>query len=262
MKFLPQIGFLKSKLENKQNNFNALYENGKFKNRIDTPLRSETFTHKDILNVLFRKEKGRMPQYDISLKLPEIEAFSIYDNCFMWLGHSSIFVRLNGSNFLVDPVFSGVASPFTLIGPKEYKYSHTIIPQSLPEIDCIVVTHNHYDHLDYKTVLYYKDSVKLFIVPLGLSKILKYWGVAEQRIVELDYWQTTTFADVEITATPARHYSQRAFFDKDKTLWMSFVMKTKSNTLFFSGDSGYDIHFKEIGNKFSQFDWAFLECGQ
>jgi L-ascorbate metabolism protein UlaG (beta-lactamase superfamily) len=131
-----------------------------------------------------------------------------------------------------------------------------------PNLDMVVITHDHYDHLDYKTILQLKDKTKLFCTSLGVGAHLEHWGIAPERIVELDWWESKIiFESMELTATPARHFSGRSFA-RYKSLWSSFILKTPTHRLFLGGDSGYETHFQTIGEKYGPFDIALLECGQ
>jgi L-ascorbate metabolism protein UlaG (beta-lactamase superfamily) len=135
-------------------------------------------------------------------------------------------------------------------------------PEDFPALDLVIISHDHYDHLDYNTILKLKDKTKLFCVPLGVGAHLSHWNVDATKIREFDWWESDTVAqDIELTATPARHFSGRGF-TRNKTLWSSFVLKLYGYSIFIGGDSGYDGAFKAIGEKFGPFDLAMLECGQ
>lgn len=179
-----------------------------------------------------------------------------------WFGHSSYLLQISNINILVDPVFCGFASPFESIGAKSYDGSNEYTIEDLPSIDLVVLSHDHYDHLDYHSILKLKDHTKKFICPLGVGAHLEHWGVPTSSIEELDWWQETRFIDsLVITCTPARHFSGRGL-KRNQTLWASFVLSCDGYVLFLGGDSGYDNHFTEIGNKYGPFDLAILECGQ
>ena len=131
----------------------------------------------------------------------------------------------------------------------------------LPEIEGVVISHNHYDHLDYGSIKKLKDSVQTFIVPLGISSTLESWGIAPRKVIELDWWESVSLSGVEFISTPSQHFSGRGVFDTDKTLWSSWVIRTSNESIYFSGDSGYFSGFKDIGDKYGPFDYAFMECG-
>ncbi len=178
----------------------------------------------------------------------------------IWFGHSSLLINLEGKIILIDPVFSGSASPFSFMVKRFQK--PVLQLTELPEIDYIVISHDHYDHLDIDTIKFFKDKKCEFLVPLGVGSHLKGWGIDSKRITELDWWSNVKKGGIEFVSTPAQHFSGRSFLQKNKTLWSSWVIRTAKSKLFFSGDSGYDVHFKEIGKRYGPFDIAFMETGQ
>ncbi|WP_220495548.1 MBL fold metallo-hydrolase [Oceanospirillum sediminis] len=176
------------------------------------------------------------------------------------LGHSSLLLNLNKTFWLIDPVFGDRASPFNWIGPARF-HKAPLTPDQLPEITGVIISHDHYDHLDQFTVQHLKDKVKHFIVPLGVGQHLMKWGVNEQKITELDWWQQTLINGVSVTATPSQHFSGRGLSDGNSTLWASWVIRSEQSSLFYSGDSGYFDGFQEIGQKFGPFDLTIMENG-
>lgn len=178
----------------------------------------------------------------------------------VWFGHSSFLIHIAGTNVLVDPVFSGGASPLEFMVPRFQAPAATL--DALPRVDVILITHDHYDHLDMKTIRHFSDTATLFITPLGVGSHLKGWGIDAARITELDWWQTADAHGVQFTATPAQHFSGRSGFRDNQSLWAGWAIKGGGRNLFYSGDSGYDTHFKEIGKRLGPFDIAFLENGQ
>jgi L-ascorbate metabolism protein UlaG (beta-lactamase superfamily) len=179
----------------------------------------------------------------------------------VWFGHSSYLVHTQGLNILVDPVFSGNASPVPFFG-KSFTGTDHYAAEDFPPVDLLILTHDHYDHLDYKTILAIHGNVKKIITPLGVGTHLEYWGVDKTKITELDWWEDQSISDtVKITAAPARHFSGRGI-SRGKSLWVSYVLQIDGYKIFIGGDSGYDHQFNVIGKKFDGFDLAFLECGQ
>ncbi len=160
---------------------------------------------------------------------------------------------------LTDPIWSDRASPVNWAGPSRY-YAPTIALHDLPHVDAIVISHDHYDHLDYDTVSAMKDT--LFIVPLGIGAHLAHWGVADDHIIELDWWQSTQLGDVTITATPARHASGRFNPRSGQTLWAGYAMVGPEHRVYYSGDTGFFSGLKEIGDKLGPFDVTLIESGQ
>lgn len=178
----------------------------------------------------------------------------------IWLGHSSILLNIDGIIILIDPVFSDAASPICFINSRFQK--PVISLNELPQINYIIISHDHYDHLDMNTIKYFTDKNVNFITPLGVGSHLEYWGITSNRIIEKDWWEEQIFEDIKFIATPSQHFSGRGVFDGKKTLWASWIIESKKHKVYFSGDSGYDIHFKQIGEKYGPFDVAFIESGQ
>ncbi len=179
----------------------------------------------------------------------------------VWFGHSSYLIKSQGLTILVDPVFSGHASPVKFFG-KAFAGADYYDAEHLPNIDLLIITHDHFDHLDYRTISKIHPRVKQIVTPLGVGSHLEYWNVDRNKITELDWWNGCHLdSGIEITATPARHFSGRGV-KRATSLWASFVLRFHGYKIFIGGDSGYDEQFKIIGNKFNGFDLAFLECGQ
>ncbi len=176
------------------------------------------------------------------------------------LGHSTILMELNGEFWMTDPVFSDRASPVQWAGPKRF-HPTPIDVDALPNITGIVISHDHYDHLDKGTIKQIHPKVAGFYVPLGVGKHLLDWGVPVEKIHEFDWWQEKQVGNITLVSTPANHFSGRGLTDSNATLWSSWVFKTPQHTLFFSGDSGYFDGFKEIGKRYGPFDLTLMENG-
>jgi len=179
----------------------------------------------------------------------------------IWLGHSSVYIELGGLRLLVDPVFSDYASPFDGIGPKRF-HPTPIAMTDLPVIDAVIISHDHYDHLDMSTVQHLSSKGTHFIVPLGVGAHLDAWKVPKKQITELDWWESTNLDGLTIICTPAQHYSSRGGFDYKETLWSSWSVIGTEQRFFYSGDSGYADHFENIGNRFGPFDLSIMKIGQ
>ena len=178
-----------------------------------------------------------------------------------WFGHSSYLIQCRGKNILVDPVFSGSASPFSFM-VKAFPGTNVFGDKDFPYLDMMIITHDHYDHLDYKTIKKLAVKTDHFYTTLGTGEHLERWGIAPEKITDFDWWQHEIIEDgIELTATTARHFSGRSF-TRNKSLWASFVLKLYGYNIFIGGDSGYDTHFKLIGEKYGPFDIAILEAGQ
>lgn len=202
---------------------------------------------------------ARIPS--IQTDLDKIRVKDGQEPVLVWFGHSSYMIYINRLRVLVDPVFSGHASPFSFT-TRSFPGTNMYGVADMPEIDLLVLTHDHYDHLDFETVLGLKSLAKRICTSVGVGSHLKYWGFEEQNICELG-WGDVHEIDYQtrITASPSRHFSGRGFA-RNKTLWSSFVLESGNYRLFIGGDSGYDTHFKWIGQQFGPFDIAMLEAGQ
>ena len=240
---------------------NANYKKGAFQNHSATPVMSEGHSFGKILKDYYRKPKTTEPSRSIPSIKTNLKELNGLSPTIVWFGHSSYLLNINGKNILVDPVFSGSASPFSFM-VKGYNGTDVYKETDFPELDVILLTHDHYDHLDYNSILKLKERTKKFCVSLGVAAHLEYWGVDKEIITEFEWWQSAEiFPDMMLTAAPARHFSGRGI-RRGKTLWSSFILKTADHNLFLGGDSGYDTHFKEIGQKYGPFDIAILESGQ
>lgn len=240
-------------------------KDGVFVNQIETDM---TLSFKDGLKLLpeyFSKPPSREPKVafnTLKIDQKEIESRANQDPKLTWFGHSAFLLTMESKNILIDPMLGESASPITFIGSKRYSKDLPIQVDQLPEIDLVLFSHDHYDHLDYPTILKIKDKVKMFFVPLGLEKHLIRWGVAPENIRTFDWYDGTELYGIQFVCTPARHFSGRGLGDRFSTLWASWVIKSPSHSIYFSGDSGYAPHFKEIGEKYGPFDLALIECGQ
>jgi len=166
--------------------------------------------------------------------------------------------QLAGKVWLTDPVFSEFITPYEWMGWKRF-HPAPIDIKELDQIEGIIISHDHYDHLDEDVIVKLKDKVNHFIVPLGVGKRLADWGVPTHKITSLDWWESTKVGEVEFISTPAQHFSGRTPFDRAETLWSSWVVCANGKSLYFSGDSGYFDGFKKIGEKYGPFDITFME---
>lgn len=176
------------------------------------------------------------------------------------LGHSTLLMKIDGRFVLADPVFSERASPFSFVGPKRF-HQPPISIENLPQISAVILSHDHYDHLDKAAILALADKVDNFITPLEVGNTLIKWGIDPQKIRELDWWEETRIGSLTLTAAPAQHFSGRGLFDRDKTLWAGWAIKGEQANVFYTGDSGYFSGFKEIGERLGPFDLSMVETG-
>lgn len=237
------------------------YKQGAFTNLEPTVMLTEEATFVKMSKDLIYGNKKRTPTQVIPSIKSNIKDLPEHEDVITWFGHSSYHIYLSGKHILVDPVFSGYASPFSFM-IKAFTGSNIYQPDDFHAIDVLILTHDHYDHLDYKTLLQLKSKINTIYCSLGVASHLIYWGFNANKINELDWWQSAQIDDqVKITAAPARHFSGRSL-KRAQTLWSSFILESSKRKLFLGGDSGCGYHFKEIGNKFENFDLAILECGQ
>jgi len=180
----------------------------------------------------------------------------------IWYGHSAILLRINNQNIFVDPMLGPDAAPISPFTVKRFSENTLNIINDLPELDLVLISHDHYDHLDLASVSKLKDKAKHFYVALGVSRHLRGWGIEESKVTEFDWWDEKTFGDIKITFTPTRHFSGRGLTDNAKSLWGGWAFRTSNENIWFSGDGGYGTHFTEIGRRLGPFDFAFMECGQ
>ncbi|MDZ7743311.1 MAG: MBL fold metallo-hydrolase [Bacteroidota bacterium] len=178
----------------------------------------------------------------------------------MWLGHVGLLIEIGGKRILVDPVFSQRASPVSFAGPERF-HENPLDLDDLPHINLVLISHNHYDHLDHQMVKQLKDEETQFISTLGLETTFSCWGVKPGWHHSLDWHERFSLGDLEIIATPSRHFSGRTPFDRNKTFWCSFVIRTKDESLFYEADSGYFNGFKEIGDQYGPFDATAMGIG-
>lgn len=176
-----------------------------------------------------------------------------------WIGHASVFIEVDGLRLLVDPIFSDYASPFD-IGPKRF-HAPPILLKDLPVIDAVLITHDHYDHLDMRTVQHLAGLGTAFFVPLGIGAHLQAWGVPDAQVHDLEWWKEETLKGVRIVSTPSRHYSGRGLTDRNATLWGSWSVIGPQHRFYVSGDTGYSDHFRAIGERFGPFDLSFIKVG-
>lgn len=236
------------------------YRKGKFQNQNHTPQLTQSLTTA-LYDYVFGKSKKIKPKQAIPSQAVDWNLVQKSQAQLVWFGHSSYVLKLENKVILVDPVFSGSASPIPG-GTQSFEGTDIVTVEELPAIDFLFITHDHYDHMDYKTLKALQPKVKQVLCGLGVGEHLEYWGYTPEQIIEGDWWDTVELDDgFKVTLTPARHFSGRSIFSAN-TLWTSFVLESPAKKIYLGGDSGYDTHFKEIGAKYGPFDLAILENGQ
>lgn len=206
-----------------------------------------------------RSPRGKLPC--VKLNKQQYEQIHGHGVLMTWLGHSTVLIKTGNKIILADPIFSNRASFLSFLGPKKFDTRIEYTVEDLPPIDVVVISHDHYDHLDYDTVIRLKDAVGLFLVPLGVKAHLLRWGVAADKVAELGWYEERTVDDLRFVFTPTRHFSGRSITNRMSTLWGAWVIKNRERSIYFGGDSGYCDVFKKVGEKFGPFEIAFIECG-
>jgi len=238
------------------------YKNGQFQNLNPTPALTEGVSYTSVLKEFFlEKKEHRKPTSQLPSQKTDLFKLDPGEAVLTWFGHSSYFLQVDGKKFLVDPVLSGNASPLKFT-TRSFPGSDVYTMEDIPDIDYLIITHDHWDHLDHDTVVKLKPRIHNVITGLGVGAHLEHWGFDPEIITELD-WNEETLLEPGflINSAPARHFSGRTF-KRNTTLWSSYILTTPSNRIFIGGDSGYDDHFKTIGDKFGPFDLVILENGQ
>lgn len=260
----PQFGDRISDEEKKRYAKSDQWDGEKFVNKSETVMDINLSTIPGLLKSTLNGRKDRSPKGELPLLSFDREAWDADTSHFqfIWFGHSVGLMKIAGKNVLIDPMFGGDASPIGPMRTKRYTDSTLYIIEQLPPIDAVVITHDHYDHLDFDSFKLLKGKVSHYYVPLGVKRHLLRWGIEENSVSEFDWWENTTLDDIEMTFVPSRHFSGRGPFDRAESLWGGWTFVTNKRRVYWSGDGGYDTHFKEIGEKLGPFDWAFLECGQ
>lgn len=258
----PRFGKTPSgeRLERVKNSAN--YRDNKFQNIHQTEqITSDKSYFALLVQFVFGKKERLEPQTDLPAVKTNLWELDKQTDLLVWFGHSSYMLQTDGIRILVDPVLSGAASPVSFVN-KPFKGTDIYKPEDIPDIDYLIITHDHWDHLDYNTVKQLKDRTAKVICGLGVAEHLEYWGFDKKNIIELDWNEDSVLGNgFTIYCLPARHFSGRGL-SPNQSLWASFLLETPSQKIFIGGDGGYDTHFAEIGKQFENIDLAILENGQ
>ena len=232
------------------------WRDGMFQNQEPTPqFTGNTNMFKAMWTMLTTRNSARIPSEPIPAVKTDLRALSTDHDWLVWFGHSSYLFCLGGERFLVDPVLKPEFPSSLMMKP--FAGTDIYRPEDLPDIDVLIITHEHWDHADYATLRDLRERVKRVVCPLGMADYLRYWGYPDNRITEMDWYDV---AD-SITCLPSRHFSNR-LFSRNQTLWASFMVEAGGRKVYVGGDGGYDGHFREVYNRFGAVDLALLENGQ
>jgi len=264
LKFHPQFGGTMRPKEKTRYAKSKNWDGNKFVNLTDTPIGVPYKSLFSLLKEQLANAKTKSPKKPIPVQAFDLKKFNSQPNQpkFIWYGHAVLLLQLNGKNLLIDPMFGPDTTPIAPFANKRFSENTLAIIDELPPIDAVLITHDHYDHIDYASFKKIKEKVDTYFVSLGSARHLEHWGIESTKIKEFDWWEELDFHNIKITFTPSRHFSGRGLFDRTKVLWGGWVFQTNEHTIYWSGDGGYGDHFAAIGEKFGPFDWAFMECGQ
>ncbi|MEQ8237706.1 MAG: MBL fold metallo-hydrolase [Cyclobacteriaceae bacterium] len=263
-KFLKQFGgkITKDKLVNYESSVN--WTNGKFLNLEETQMDIKL---KDVPSLVYKQlfdTNGRTPADPIPIVAFDHSAFMAESNSakMIWYGHSVLLMRMNGKTILIDPMLGPDASPIAPFSTRRFSENSLDLIDQLPQIDLLIMTHDHYDHLDLASIEKLKGKTAQYFVAIGIGRHLQKWGISEDVITEFDWWDSRPFGGIDITFTPTRHFSGRGTSDRAKSLWGGWAFKSTVENIYFSGDGGYGKHFQEVGKRLVPFDFGIMECGQ
>ena len=255
--YAPVFGGSQSTESLQRINNSRNFVEGKFANEMATSVSTRSQDRKSsIMDWVFQQDNKNPTK---PLPSRPFNSSMLTEGKFAWLGHSTLIMKTNSVVMMTDPVFHR-ASPVPVIG-NPFPVQHPISINDLPAVDAVIISHDHYDHLDHQAIRILSKRVDHFFVPLGVRAHLERWGVDSENITELDWYESEVYRGVRLTLAPARHFSGRGLWDRDSTLWGSWIISSNSLNVYFSGDSGYSDTFKTIGQRYGPFDIAFLENG-
>ncbi len=264
MSFKKQFGGTLTPGLKKQYSLSENWKGNKFMNLEETTMDIGLSTLPGLLKKQFTNRKERSPSINLPILpfnkehfLAESEAMKI-----IWYGHSALLLRVQGKTILIDPMLGSNAAPIAPFAVKRFSENSLQSLHDLPPIDLLLLSHDHYDHLDYESIQILRSKTSQYYVALGVARHLQSWGIDAKKIEEFDWWEQRIIHDLKITFTPTRHFSGRGLTDRAKSLWGGWAIQTNKENIYFSGDSGYGKHFKKVGKILGPFDLGFMECGQ
>ncbi len=259
----PQFGGKLTKEEKLHLQKSVHWKKGSFQNQSKTTMDMSLTSLPRLIRESIKGRSSRNPKREIPFVPFDHKLFQSDGNPkFIWYGHATLLLQVNQKNLLIDPMFGVDASPVGPVRTMRFSKNSLDLIKNLPQIDAVLLTHDHYDHLDFTSIRLLQKSIGLFYVPLGVGRHLEHWGIEKEKITEFDWWQEGQLFGLQIVFTPSRHFSGRGALDRAKSLWGGWVIKSSKYSIYWSGDGGYDVHFKDIGERFGPFDWGFMECGQ
>ena len=260
----PEFGSNPSTAQKQKYSKYENYSDEEFKNIEKTIMKTGDITMSDF----FRRDSNRVPQKEFDYDI--INSSDLFGNIknnsikFAWLGHSAFIFNIENKIVMIDPMLTDYASPIPISNLKRFgpDPKNILSIDDMDSIDVVIFSHDHYDHLDYKSIKILKRKVKKYFVPLGLGNHLVEWGVNSELITELNWNEKDNYDDIEIVCLPSRHFSGRGPFNRNSTLWASWAILSENGKVYFSGDSGYGKHFKDIGHQYGPFDIVLIDSGQ
>ena len=254
LRFYPSVGDHPTDVEKKvYETKSALYSDGEFHNEQQSSLMS---------GESYPSDPRRVPEQMIKADKPDLLTEpEDADLTFTWLGHASFLLQVGSKTILADPVLSERSSPVGFAGPKRFS-EIPISSEEMPDIDILLISHDHYDHLDYQTILELKGKVSHFVVPLGVDTILKGWGVEAERIIPMSWWEETEIDGITVTMTPSQHFTGRDPLKRNSTLWGGYYIDNGYHKIYYTGDGGYCDVFSQVKEKLGAPEIMIAECGQ
>lgn len=261
---IHHFGALPGKQQKERYSQSVNWKDGKFQNLEFTTMDIKASKIPALMYRQFFTKDGRMPgqSWPIDGWASALDVTQNDKVTYVWFGHSTLLMNFNGFIVLIDPMFGDNAAPVSPFPVKRFSVSIFNVIDILPVVDLVLISHDHYDHLDHGSIVKLKAKTKQFYVALGVGRHLVKWGVDAHRITEFDWWQESAAGPLNITFTPSRHFSGRGLTDRARSLWGGWVLATADQKIWFSGDGGYGKHFAEIGRRLGPFDLGFIECGQ